>query len=252
MARQAREKSSTGIYHVMMRGINRQNIYEDDEDRLRFLETLKNYKDKSDFMLYGYCLMDNHVHLLLQEGNEPISTTVKRISSSYVFWYNEKYERCGHFFQERFNSEVVETDDYFLTVLRYIHQNPLKAGLVTNVTDYLWSSYNSYIKDQKIIDTSFALNLFSLDKEQARVEYKKFMSEFNDDECMEYQEKYKISDNEVRRIIEEKYDIIPGKFHLLDRKQKNEIFHKLKVSEKISIRQIARVTGSSKYVVEKA
>ncbi len=86
MARQARKKSSTGIYHVILRGINRQNIFEDDEDRLKLMETIAYYKGISNYELYGYCLMNNHVHLLVKETDESLSRAVKRISSSYVYW----------------------------------------------------------------------------------------------------------------------------------------------------------------------
>jgi len=133
LARRARVRSNTGIYHVMIRGINRQAIFEDDEDRIRFIDTLREYKDISKYEIYGYCLMDNHIHLLIKEIDESISLIIKRISSSYVHWYNTKYERLGHLFQERFRSEVVEDDGYFLTVLRYIHQNPVKAKIAENV-----------------------------------------------------------------------------------------------------------------------
>ncbi|NMD72658.1 transposase, partial [Bacillus sp. DNRA2] len=101
MPRKARKRSSSGVYHIMLRGINRQTIFEDDEDRRKFLETLKKYRDISKYELYGYCLMDNHVHLLMKESEETISDAIKRISSSYVHWYNMKYERCGHLFQDR-------------------------------------------------------------------------------------------------------------------------------------------------------
>ncbi|MFC4024421.1 transposase [Oceanobacillus longus] len=126
MPRKPRRKSRNGIYHVMLRGINRQTIFEDDNDRIRLLETIKRFKDISKFRIFCYCLMDNHIHLLLKETEEPVSKAIQRISASYVYWYNDKYERSGHLFQERFKSENVETITYFLTVLRYIHQNPVK------------------------------------------------------------------------------------------------------------------------------
>ncbi len=130
MPRSIRNKSESGIYHIMLRGINRQDIFEDEKDIQKLLETIKKYKEISQFEIYAYCIMSNHVHLLIKELGESISDVVKRISSSYVFWYNKRYERCGHLFQERFKSEAVENYEYFLTVLRYIHQNPMKA--VTN------------------------------------------------------------------------------------------------------------------------
>ena len=126
MPRQARKRSEIGIYHVIIRGINKQNIFEDEEDRQKFIEKLGYYKTTSGYMVYGYCLMDNHIHLLLGEGKEIIGKAIQRISSSYVRWYNQKYDRCGHLFQERFKSETVQDEAYFLTVLRYIHKIRLK------------------------------------------------------------------------------------------------------------------------------
>lgn len=126
MPRKARKKSPTGTYHIVLRGINKQTIFEDDEDKHQLLKTIVKYKRISGFELYAYCLMDNHVHLFLKEVNE-LSQYMKRICSSYVYWYNMKYDRCGHLFQERFHSEDVDDPSYFLKVLRYIHQNPSKG-----------------------------------------------------------------------------------------------------------------------------
>ncbi|MDO9565422.1 MAG: transposase, partial [Candidatus Desulfaltia sp.] len=96
MPRRAREKSSTGVYHVMVRGINRQDIFNDEEDKQKLVSTLKRYKEICGYDVYGYCLMSNHIHLLLKEGREPITQVMKRIGASYVYWYNMKYERYGH------------------------------------------------------------------------------------------------------------------------------------------------------------
>jgi len=148
----------------MLRGINRQDLFEDDEDKQRFIETLKTYKEKSGFSLYAYCLMSNHIHLLLKEEKEPISLIIKRISSSYVYYYNWKHSRCGHLFQERFKSEVVEDDSYLLTVLRYIHQNPVKAKIIKEIEKYKWSSYNEYTCESKMVDTNYALAIFAEEK----------------------------------------------------------------------------------------
>ena len=89
--------------------------------------------------------MNNHIHLLIKEGQEELGTVFRRIGAKYVYWYNRKYSRRGHLFQDRYKSEVVEDDGYLLTVLRYIHQNPLKAGIVKNIEQYPWSSYQDYI-----------------------------------------------------------------------------------------------------------
>jgi len=132
MPRVARIKSNSKIYHIMIRGINQQNIFSVNEDNEKFIAILAKYHQKSEYEIYAYCLMGNHVHLLIKEGREPISNFMKRIGTSYVSWYNWQYNRKGHLFQDRYKSQPVENDAYFLTVLRYIHQNPLKADLVNH------------------------------------------------------------------------------------------------------------------------
>lgn len=89
----SRAKSRTGIYHVILRGVNRQTILEDEEDATKFMQTLEEYQKKSQFKLYAYCLMGNHVHLLVKEEKEDLGVTMRRIGASYVYWYNWKYER---------------------------------------------------------------------------------------------------------------------------------------------------------------
>lgn len=153
MPRQARQPSETAIYHVMLRGINRQNIFEDKEDYVRFLTCMQQMLDPRDELgnrqpplctVYAYCLMSNHVHLLIKTHHEEIGKTVKHLSMGYAIYFNRKYARAGHLFQDRFKSEPVNDMAYFVTLLRYIHQNPVKAGIVQSVGDYPWSSWQEY------------------------------------------------------------------------------------------------------------
>jgi len=135
VSRGAREKSGSGIYHIMLRGINQQDIFEDDEDRQRFIKTLGRVKKETDIEIFAYCLMNNHIHLLIKEKNDEVSKIIKKIGTSYVYYFNWKNERSGHLFQDRYKSEVVESDEYLYTVIRYIHHNPVKAGL-SGLADY--------------------------------------------------------------------------------------------------------------------
>ena len=98
MPRRARKKSSSGIYHVVLRGINKQRIFEDDQDNQKYLETIKAYKETCEYEVYAYCLMSNHIHLLMKEGKEDLGIAFRRIGASYVYWYNWKYSRRGHLF----------------------------------------------------------------------------------------------------------------------------------------------------------
>ncbi len=151
MPRSARVKSKTGVYHIVLRSINKQRVFEDDEDYQKLLTVLNKYKLASGYEIYGYCLMSNHIHLLMKEGKEELGNAFRRIGASYVYWYNWKYNRRGHLFQDRFKSEAVETDKYLLTVLRYIHQNPVKVD-IGSVETYRWSSYKEYFKEAVYCD----------------------------------------------------------------------------------------------------
>ena len=152
MPRQPRQRSETGIYHVMLRGINRQPIFNEDADYRRFLDCLKLTINLSEATVFAYVLMPNHVHLLLAEGREPISTTIKRLTVRYAGWFNWKNGRVGHLFQDRFRSRAVEDDMYFLTVLQYIHFNPVKAEMTARPADYPWSSRATWGSATSLVD----------------------------------------------------------------------------------------------------
>ena len=149
MTRQPRLSSQSGIYHVMLRGVNRQQIFEDEEDYRKFIFILHDMTSPKDELqrplpprcaLYSYCLMPNHVHLLIQEKEEKLSNTVKQIASRYAMYYNNKYEHFGHLFQDRFKSEPVDDYPYFLTLIRYIHQNPVAGKLPNECPPYALSA----------------------------------------------------------------------------------------------------------------
>lgn len=251
MPRQARKRSQSGIYHLMLRGINKQNIFEDDEDRQKLIETIVLYKGISKYELYGYCLMDNHIHILMKENEETVSQIVKRISSRYVYWYNQKYERCGHLFQERFKSEPVETDAYFIMVLRYIHQNPIKAGIIKGIEEYMWSSYHEYLAIREIVDIDFALGLYSDDKNRAQQLLKEYTKAENTDICLEYEEIFRISDGEIMELLKRLGVVTISGLQRLPRDQRDEVIKRIKAQKGVTIRQLARITGISKSVIER-
>jgi len=123
---------------------------------------MRRVKERESCAIYGYCLMGNHIHLLLHEKEEGLSVTMKRIGTSYAWWYNRKYNRVGHVFQNRFQSEVVETEAYLLGVLRCIHNNPVKANLTSMPEEHKWSSCQAYygvMNHFEIINISFILEM---------------------------------------------------------------------------------------------
>ena len=247
MPRLPRQKSDSGIYHIMLRGINQQTIFEDDEDYFKFVETLENYKAISGYKLFAYCLMSNHIHILIKVEKEDLDLIMKRIAGRYVYWYNWKYYRKGHLFQDRFKSEPIEDDSYFLTVLRYIHQNPVKAGIVKSIDDYLFSSYNDYVnEDSKIVNFDFAFSIMKKD------EFIAFNNEKNDDICLDIKPKeFRINDSDAKKIIKKvsKCDNAT-EFQELSQDIRDNFIKKLKENG-LSVRQISRLTGISKGIVEK-
>ena len=246
MSRQARVKSETGIYHVMLRGVNKQQIFLDAQDYKKFIQVLIDCKKASHFELYAYCLMNNHIHLLIKETEESVSTIMKRIGCRFVYWYNAKYQRVGHLFQDRFRSEPIETDEYFLCVLRYIHNNPVKAKLVDSCSDYEYSSYNWYFENGILIDKKFALSIMSIE------EFALFHQEEDINEYLD------ISENAIPVTDDMAVEIIKNntgfndlcKINELDKKRKKELIARLK-SQGLSSRQIIMNTGLSKNMVEK-
>jgi REP element-mobilizing transposase RayT len=252
MPRVARKKSETGIYHIIIRGINKQDIFEDDEDYEKFLQVVQQYKEKSVYQIYAYCLMGNHMHLLLKVGQEPLAQIMRRICGSYVYWYNWKYKRIGNLFQGRFKSEPVENDKYFLTVLRYIHQNPVKAGIEKDVVNYKWSSYNEYINIGKLTDIDFALSMFHEDKKKSIKLFDTFTHETNDEKCLEIEENHRITDEEAKSILKIICNMsTPSEFQRLDMQERNRILKDMKEGG-LSIRQIERLTGINRGIVLKA
>ena len=231
----------------MLRGINHQVIFEDEEDKEIFLKTIKKYKAISGYELFAYCLMGNHIHILIRVEKGDIGSAIKRIAGSYVYWYNLKYKRKGHLFQERFKSEAVEDDSYFFTVVRYIHRNPVEAGLCKEVEEFLYSSYNEYIKgNSEIVDTDFALSIMG------KEEFINFNREKNDDKCMDYEEKSnRLNDSDAKGIIKKITKCsTAAEFQELESQQRDRYISMLKKNG-LSIRQISRLTGVSFGIVRK-
>jgi len=245
--RRERKRSATGIYHVMMRGINQQNIFDDDEDCAKMMQTLADVKAVSRCGILAYCLMGNHCHFLLKEENESIDQIIKRIGARYVYWYNVKYKRSGHLFQDRYKSETVENDVHLLSVVRYIHQNPLKAGLCDRSLIYRWSSFGEYVGQQNIVDSAIVLGLVNGEEfeefhkkedEEAFLDNKKPLLRFTDEEARGIIKKI----SNCSSVAEFQQNVTAVQRHYIKSFKESGI----------SIRQINRLTGVSRGVVERS
>ncbi|MHB1653303.1 MAG: REP-associated tyrosine transposase [Desulfitobacteriaceae bacterium] len=256
MPRKQREKSKSGYYHIMLRGNERRNIFQDEEDKLRFIETLYEKKQENRFFLHAFCLMDNHIHLMLSEGVEDVAKVMKRISVSYVYYFNKKYKRVGHLFQDRFKSEIVEDDSYVLTLARYIHQNPVKAGMVKSVGEYKWSSYTCYLNESnfftKVVETETVLGLFSDDKITAKRCFEEYMHEETQEVFIDLVEDVEVMDEKTAKELFERMlslgDNPAGniKAQILD-----DLIKEFRKKTNLSIRKIADITGLNKDKVNK-
>lgn len=247
MPRMAREKSETGIYHVMLRGIDKRDLFLNDSDYRQFIHYIGKAKEKVEFKVYAYCLMTNHVHLLLktQALTHNIGDILRRITIGYAQYHNIKNGRTGHLFQNRFKSEAVDSDAYFLTVLRYIHQNPIKAGIVNNMSDYKWSSYKEYFNNQAVlIEPNFALSFFKDYKE-----FEKFIKESSEDNCLEYEPSIRYTDEELVRFISS-FAVI-NSLDKLDIQTRDKVLKNIKDVTQASNRQLSKVLNVGRGVLDR-
>ena len=242
MPRIRRMKSRSGIYHVMARGTDKQIIFEDTRDYLFFRKQVFRYSKEQNISIIAYCLMSNHFHLLIKDEQGELSLFMKRLQLTYVKYFNDKYERCGHLFQDRFKSECVEDDRYLLTVFRYILNNPVKAG-ICRVEDYRWSSYSDFFDEDVETDLAIIRNYIDDDRK-----YKEFINAGNkedngseddteilpkiyrDDEWAAQKVKELLGVNNVRDV---------GKYTV---REKNEVAAILR-SNGLTPKQIRRITG---------
>ena len=180
MARKPRIEFEGALYHVITRGNQRQQIFRSTEDYDRYLRILGDYKTRYDFVLYAYVLMGNHVHLLMEAKQVPLSRILQGINQSYTMYFNRRYATVGHLFQGRYKAILCDRDSYLLSLVKYIHLNPIRAGIGKTLEAYPWSSHGSYIRKTGatgVADVEPLLRTFSEDKRKARKAYLEHMEE---------------------------------------------------------------------------
>jgi len=178
VARSLRLSFDDACYHITSRGNRKENIFYTDHDRLVFLRKLSETLRKYSIICYAYCLMDNHYHLFLKTPNANISEGMHYLNTSYTNWFKAEHAIVGVIFQGRYKSVLVDEDSYVKVLSAYIHLNPLRAGIVKDLSEYKWSSYLDYEGRKKSIerlDTEFILNQFGEDIGSARRRYREFV-----------------------------------------------------------------------------
>lgn len=162
MARKPRIEFPGAFYHVIARGNNRQKIFADDKDYKLFLERLNFYKERFRFILYAYALMPNHIHLLIETGEAPLSRAMQALQFTYTQKFNRRHKKVGHLFQGRYKAILCQKESYLLELIRYVAQNPVRARLVKRPVDWKWSSFYDLVqlKDKHIVSVDEVLGLF--------------------------------------------------------------------------------------------
>jgi putative transposase len=177
MPRKPRIEIGGGLYHLISRGNNRRKIFRSHDDYLRFTSILERQKAKLPFYLYAYCLMPNHVHLLIEMQDDPISRIMQRVLTSYSQYHNRKYKKIGHLFQGRYKSILRQTDRYLGELVRYIHLNPVRAKMVKRPEDYEYSGHRAYLGFDKtaVVDAQPVLRHFGASRRRAVESYIQFV-----------------------------------------------------------------------------
>ena len=172
MARKQRVHFVGATYHVIARGNNLENIFREEEDKKEYSNLLAKYKDRLGFDLLAYVLMDNHFHLLIQVDQSPLMKIMQGLQQTYTQYFNRKYHRVGHVFQQRYKAFLCGNDAYLITLICYIHQNPCRANIDEGL-DYTWSSHRDYVKGWgSLVKPQLVLKLLNEDIEKAIQLYK--------------------------------------------------------------------------------
>lgn len=184
MARKLRIEVEGGLYHVITRGNDRQNIFHSNEDHLKFLSLLAKQKERSLFFLYAYCLMTNHIHLLIERQAETVGNVMQRVLTGYSQYYNRRYKRVGHVFQGRHKAILCQSETYLTKLVRYIHLNPVRARMVVSPEEYPYSSHQAYVGSvpSGIVDVDPVLRHFGVKGDAAVRSFREYMGAVVDDD----------------------------------------------------------------------
>ena len=178
MGRRPRQHYPGAFYHFIARGNNRRPIFLSAHDRRAFEHFLSEGVERFDTRCHAFCWMTNHVHMAIEVADVPLSHVAHNLLFRYARWFNRKYDRSGHLFERRYRAFLVETDDAFLSLIRYIHLNPVRAQIVTDPRVFRWSSYSAYLdpgrRPPSCLVSSFALSLLAEDASEARSKLRAF------------------------------------------------------------------------------
>ena len=246
MPRVPRMASQTGYYHIIMRGAGKQILFESDDDRRAFLRLLARLSMEEQITLIAFCLMSNHVHLVLEDRSEALAKFMQRLGVAYARRFNELTGRVGPVFQGRYASIPIESDEQLLEAVRYVHQNPQRAS-VARTEEYPWSSYAEYLGGARLVDTRLVMSLLG-----SAESYVTFMSTSGRAYGVEVFRPARLTDEEATRIMKrvlDEGDVIALRDGAAA--QRDAALRKLRDAG-IGVRQAARLTGVGRYVISRA
>ena len=243
MPRSARKHSLSGYYHVIVRGNGKQIIFEDDSDYKFYLKQLVKYSTENNISICAYCLMENHVHLLIHDSQNNLSVFMQKLGICYAGYFNQKYERVGHLFQDRFQSEIIDNEAYLLEAFRYILNNPVSAG-ICEVSEYMWSSYRAYGEYDSFVNTDVFVELIG-DWEH----YVGFLNKESSEKC--YRFEFSKDDEWVKKIIKDCLGTTNGTImQTYSKEERNRVISELK-RRGLSNRQLERMTGINRNIIQR-
>ena len=245
MSTAPRKQSEGNVYHLITRGVGQQIIFEDDADRAYFMATLKDRAAKLGAELWAWCIMSNHVHLIVKAPIETVSRFMGALQSSYALYYNKRHERSGRLFQGRFTSVPIENDEQLVAAIRYVHLNPVKAG---EELDSPWSSYDALASGGKGVDgSSLVLEVFG-----GTNGFKKAHATREGATLPTNLPRMRLSEDEA--IQRARATVAPHSLYdikALPKAERNKLLKLLK-DEGLSVRQVARCTGIGQNIVARA
>ena len=248
MARKPRIHYAGALYHVIVRGNNRAYIFKNRENKEKYKKIVSKYRKRYRFKLYAYCIMDNHAHLLMEVANIPLSKIMQGIQQVFTQYYNRRNRSTGHVFEQRYKSYLCDKDAYLLSLIRYIHQNPVRSKL-TGAINYQWSSHKEYTGNPGLADVNFPLSLFAYHKNKGIKRYLTFMDKMETKEvrsmikeeiigvAKNIGERHKIAKEALIKIIEEVTEI------KMDKIKGNTKSKRISDIRKLYIKNLKKYTG---------
>ncbi|MCR5161759.1 MAG: transposase [Lachnospiraceae bacterium] len=252
MARVPRKYLLSDINHIMLRGIGHMNLFGEDADFRHFLNALIRFKKSTGIVVYAYCLMDNHVHILIKAPPQEVPLFFKRLEVSYAMYFNSIYGHTGHLFQNRYKSEAIKDNAHFLNALRYILCNPEKAAL-SKWNEYPWSSAKCYFRDLDDGITDYSLPFAILGGKEGFLRFMEIQPEEEGFTLAEPEKSRKMMNDTYARMIVQRISGLENPLMLqsLGRKERDWLLYRFK-QEGLTIRQLERITGINRSTVQRA